>query len=468
MRPQILLVLITFLPALVFATHNRGGEIVVRTTDCADPSQRLTACATIVTYTEIAQTEVDRDSLLLEWGDGTSEMIARTRVTALTPGIQRNEYTLCHRYAAFGRYLLTFQDVNRVRGLRNIPGSVNIPFSVFTSFSLVDPALGSCNSTPRFTQHPIDPACIGSVWTHNPGAYDVDGDSLAFEFGRPTVGGRAEIPNYALPNQIGGATGDLTIDPRSGQITWDAPSAAGEYNLTILAISFRNGLPLDTLLRDLQIFVADCTNAPPTIGVDREEISVVAGEVVEFEVLADNPTSEDQSVSLTAGGRPFELTDNAATFLPAGGNLRADSTQKVFRWATTSADVSSQEYFVVLRAEDDGPPAPTGLATLRTVSIRVVASPPTAVAEVDPTASGGMPVSVYPNPTTDRLKVTLPAGAGDCDLTLYSPAGRRLRGVSGVRDRHTFSLAGLPVGAYFLVVSRGGRSLGRRRVMVQR
>ncbi len=379
MRLRILLALFALLPAVMTATHNRAGEIVVRAAgDCSNPADQLRACATIITYTETAQTEVDRDSLLLNWGDGTSEMVGRVSITPVAPGIQRNEYTLCHRYPAFGRYVLSFQDVNRVRNVRNIPGSVNIPFSVFTSFSLVNPILNGCNSSPELTQDPIDNACIGSVWTHNPGAFDVDGDSLAFEFTVPTFAPRQEIANYVLPNMVSGSSGSLEIDPQTGQITWDTPTLPGEYNLAFLIKSFRNGIPLDTLVRDMQIFVDDCSNEPPVIEIEREQICVVAGELVEFDVVATAPLTEaDQLITLTASGRPFDLADNPATFTPVATAPEPDPVRKTFRWQTSCADISNQEYFVVLRAVDTGDPRPAGLATLRTVSIKVVAPPPT-------------------------------------------------------------------------------------------
>lgn len=371
------LLLLLFLPVLAFATHNRAGEIIVRTESCDGGTGQLTACATIITYTETAQTEVDRDSLLLDWGDRTQEMISRTRIIQISPSIQRNEYAACHLYPGPGRYVLSFQDVNRVRGVRNIPGSVNIPFSVTTSFFLLNPIRSGCNSSPVLTQEPIDNACVGSRWTHNPGAFDVDGDSLAFEFTTAAFAPGSPIPNYVLPNQAPGSSGDLSIDPRTGQITWDAPSVPGEYNLAFMVKSFRNGVPLDTLVRDMQVFVDDCANDPPVIDVAREEICVVAGEVVEFEVVAGAPiTDTEQRVSLTASGRPFDLQGNPATFTPAGAGFGDDPLRKVFRWQTSCNDISDQEYFVVLRAVDDGPPRPTGLAALRTVSIKVVGPPP--------------------------------------------------------------------------------------------
>ncbi|WP_420460791.1 gliding motility-associated C-terminal domain-containing protein [Neolewinella sp.] len=379
MRLRFLLSFLALFPLVLSATHNRAGEIIVRAAGCDNASDQLTVCATIITYTETAQTDVDRDSLELFWGDGSSEFIGRTQITPTsTAGIQRNEYTFCHRYSSAGRYVLSFQDVNRVRGVRNIPGSVNIPFSVTTSFSLVNPILNGCNSSPELSQSPIDNACIGSVWTHNPGAFDIDGDSLAFEFTQASFAPGNPIPNYVLPNQVPGSSGDLTIDPRTGQITWDSPSLPGEYNLAFLVKSFRNGQPLDTLVRDMQVFVDDCSNEPPVIELAREEICVVAGELVEFDVIATAPLGDtEQQVSLTATGRPFDLENNPATFLPNETGFQADPVRRTFRWQTSCSDVRDQEYFLVFRALDNGPPRPSGLATLRSVSIKVVAPPPT-------------------------------------------------------------------------------------------
>jgi gliding motility-associated-like protein len=378
MRHRLLALLLLLLPLWAAATHNRAGEIIVRAAGDCGPDDQLRVCATIITYTETEQTEVDRDSLDLNWGDGIIERIGRTAIDpTVAPGIQRNEYTFCHRYPAAGRYVLSFSDVNRVRGIRNIPNSVNISFSVSTSYLLIDPLFGGCNTSPQLTQAPIDVACTGSVWTHNPGAFDVDGDSLAFEFTTPSASRGVLVPNYRLPNVATSGTGRLEIDPRTGQITWDSPITPGEYTLAFRVMSFRNGIPFDTLVRDMQILVVECANDPPEIIVEREEICVVAGEVVEFDVTATAPlTDTDQQVTLEANGRPFGDVTNPATFLPTVLTPQDDPFVRTFRWQTTCNDISNQEYFIVLRAVDNGLPQPNGLATLKTISIKVVAPPP--------------------------------------------------------------------------------------------
>jgi len=376
MRYFYLLLFCLAAPGFLLATHNRAGEIVVLADgDCADINSQLRACATIITYTETAQTEVDREELVINWGDGTLDTIQRLDELNLGNGIKRNRYRMCHRFPGFGRYFISFRDMNRVANVLNIDngGSVMIPFSVYTVYNLTNPLLNGCNSSPQLSQNPIENACIGSVWTHNPGAFDVDGDSLAFEFTTPQRAPNVPIANYQLPNL---GVGSILINPTTGQITWDSPARPGEYNLAFLVKSFRNGLPLDTLVRDMQIFVADCANEPPVIELPDEEICVVAGEAIEFDVVGTAPLEEtDQMVKLTATGRPFDL-DGGATFLPDEETWRADPVTKTFRWETDCSHVSNQPYFVVFRAEDDFFSPQSGLSTVRVVSIRIVAPPP--------------------------------------------------------------------------------------------
>ena len=394
MRSLLLFVLLSCLPTFLQATHNRAGEIIVRLADECGGNDGLRICATIITYTETFQTDVDRDSLLLDWGGGSNpqEFIQRTDRRIVAPGIQRNEYTACHSYNGYGTYTLFFVDQNRVAQVLNIDNgqSVNIPFSVSTTYQLTNPFVFGCNNSPELTQIPIENACIGSVWTHNPGAFDVDGDSLAFEFTVPQRGLNEPVRNYLLPNISVGNTGTLDINPQTGQITWDSPGRAGEYNLAFMIKSFRNGVALDTVVRDMQIFVEECNNLPPELDIPVEEICVVAGELIEFDVVATAPLEDnEQQVLLEAVGRPFDLLENPATFTPEEVEYRDDPLTKTFRWRPDCSQVSNQPYFVVFRAEDDFfnrfsvGNRTGGLATLRSVSIRVVAPPPEDVQAVE-------------------------------------------------------------------------------------
>ncbi len=366
------------LPLFLLATHNRAGEIVVE--QVGECGNSLTVRAVIITYTETIQTDVDRDSLDICWDDGTCSKVARSAEILLEDGIKRNEYEAFHTYSGYGTYFISMTDPNRVAGILNVnfPNSVQIRFHIFTIFTLANPATGGCNRSPRLETPPLDRACAGEVWTHNPGAYDPDGDSLVFEFTVPLQDVRTPVPNFRYPDQVSpGPANTLTIDRQTGQITWNAPVQTGEYNLAFLIISFRNGFAIDTMIRDMQIFVDDCENDPPTVEPEVEEICVIAGEVVEFNVTATAPlTDENQLVQLTATGGPLVVPTSPATFTPVGDQFLPDPLVKSFRWQTTCEHISDQPYFVVFRAQDNFFGDTSGLATLKAVSIKVVGPPP--------------------------------------------------------------------------------------------
>lgn len=377
MNRFLLLLLLFLTPLFLFATHNRAGEIIVTYQgNCADGG--TTVCATIITYTERGSM-ADRDSLPINWGDNNVEIVGRTRITIVDGAIQRNEYQLCHNYTGPGTYFISTEDPNRIADILNVnyPNSIQVPFSIYTVYTLTNPAIFGCNSSPVLQQPPLDRACVGEKWTHNPGAFDPDGDSLSFQFAVPLVSQGVPVPNYRPVNEVEGL-GTLTIDSKTGQIEWDAPNLAGQYNLAFLVISYRNGFPLDTMIRDMQILVEDCINNPPEIMKDVEEICVVAGELIEFEVVATAPLSDqDQFVSLRAAGGPFIVPTSPAEFLPTNlTGFEQDPVSRTFRWQTTCDHISEQPYFVVFRAEDNFFADTAGLTTIQTVSIKVVAPPP--------------------------------------------------------------------------------------------
>ena len=60
----------------------------------------------------------------------------------------------------------------------------------------------------------------------------------------------------------------------------------GEYNIAIKINEWRNGVLLNSIIRDMQILVLSCENHPPTIRAE-EEICVVAGEEINLPILVE-------------------------------------------------------------------------------------------------------------------------------------------------------------------------------------
>lgn len=375
------------------ATHNRAGEITIEQVGNCVTS--LTVRCTVVTYTKASSFMVDRDSLTVFWGDekagARGQQVFRINGNIGTNGIgkgellendtRKNIYVAIHTYPSRGTYVISMNDPNRNGGIINLnfPNSEQIKFHIQTTYTFPNPQVDGCNNTPILLQPPIDIGCVGKPFIHNPNAYDADGDSLAYKLIVPLSDRGIPVPNYLFPNMISpGPRNNLTINERTGEIVWDAPQRAGEYNLAMIIIEYRDGNPLDTIIRDMQILIQSCDNLPPKIEVPFDEICVIAGQVIEFNVTATAPIEETrQKVKLGALGGPFAVKLSPATFTPNINSYQNDPFTKTFRWATRCEHISDQFYSVVFRAVDDFYPRDsTGLSVLRTVRIRVVGPPP--------------------------------------------------------------------------------------------
>lgn len=385
------LVSITFfiqLSILVFATHNRAGEIVIQ--QIGGCTSNTVKC-TVNTWTKTSSVAADRDSVTICWGDGTCDVVPRSNGNGepLPNDVKYNMYMFEHTYDGPGSYTVSMTDPNRNGGILNVnhPGSENVQFHLQTTFTLFSGQSQGCNSTPFLLNAPIDYACIGEPFVHNPGAYDEDGDSLSYELIVPMQDVNTPVPNYIWPPNVNGNEGsDFTINPITGTMRWFVPQAEGEYNVAMIIISWRNGVPIDTTVRDMQILVEDCdgNRAPEIIAPD--EICVIAGETVQFQVIASDPDFGDK-IKLSAQGAPFILDISPASDIeiwrPNGNPSAVHEPQpvsKVFRWNTACEHISDLHYNVVFKAEDDyflqNISGSTGLATSHTVRIKVVGPPP--------------------------------------------------------------------------------------------
>ncbi len=224
-----LFILAAFCSANLYATHNRAGEITyVQLSD-------LTYEITITTFT-YTLSFADRPSLDVEWGDNTTSTAPRISKLTLPNYYQRNIYKINHTFPGPGIYKIVVQDPNRNAGVKNIPNSVNVVFSISTILT-VNPAMGRDN-TPVLLNPPYDKAALGYVFIHNPAAFDPDGDSLSYQLTTCTRDDGKPIENYTLPP----ATHFIRVDSISGDLIWDTPADTGIYNVAMEIQEWRNGI----------------------------------------------------------------------------------------------------------------------------------------------------------------------------------------------------------------------------------
>jgi gliding motility-associated-like protein len=358
----------------LWATHNRAGEIHI------EQIGPLTIRATIITWTKASSVNADRDTLTICWGDSSCEPVGRIngngQGVVLPNDIKYNLYVAEHTYAGPSTYVIAMTDPNRIAGIVNVnpPSSDNVPFHIQTTYSFQDPQFGGNNTTPFLLQPPIDNACVGKPFKHNPNAFDPDeGDSLSYRLIVPLQALRTPVPNYSYPNQIGAGAGNiLQINEKTGDILWLSPQVPGEYNLAFIIVTWREGAPIDTTIRDMQIFVDVCDNNPPVVQAP-EEICVVAGETIGFEVSGNDPDGD--RILLTALGGPFVTPFSPAEFT-APNTHQAPPVSGIFRWNTACEHISKQPYSVVFKAVDSVGFSVPLLADLKTLSVKVVGPPP--------------------------------------------------------------------------------------------
>ncbi len=359
MKKQIsvfLMLLTGFMPIL--ATHNRAGEITLSRID------ELSYEITITTFT-YTLSPADRSYLDVNWGDNTLSRANRIVEIHLPHNYKKNVYKTTHTFPGPGVYQIVVQDPNRNEGVKNIPNSVNVIFSIKTTI-LINPALGE-NSTPVLLNPPIDRAGLHQVFIHNPAAFDPDGDSISYKLTVCTEADGKPIEDYSLPAY----SDTLYVNPLTGDLIWDVPVDTGDYNIAIDVEEWRSGVKIGNIVRDMQITVYNTDNSAP-VQNEMESFCVQAGKEVLLEVEATDVDGD--LILLSATGGPFVMAEHPASYTMDSLASTSGYSKAVFRWQTDCSHVRFQDYAIVFKAEDRHPETP--LVDIKNMSIKVLGPPP--------------------------------------------------------------------------------------------
>ena len=359
------------------ATHNRAGEITYKWLF------GYTYQIKVTTYTNIGGTNLaDRCEDTVYFGDGTRAVVLRSNGVCNgscspacegqpLPGgtIKLNEYVTTHTYPGPGNYKISMEDPNRNAGVINIPNSVNQVFYI-ESF-LVIPVFGTGkNDSPILTFPPIDNGCVGKCFLHNPGAVDLDGDSISYELTTCRGSFGVTCTGYTYPATGGGT---YNVDAITGTLTWCTPQMQGEYNLAMIVKEWRkdadgNYFLVGYILRDLQVDVGSCNNNQPHI-VPVSDTCVIAGSVITKTITATDPDSD--ILTLEANGGPFVVSSPIATFSSPSGLTPVSG---IFNWNTSCVHIRKAPYQVTMKVKDNDPTV--SLVDFKTFNITVVPPPP--------------------------------------------------------------------------------------------
>ena len=392
---------LAFLMALaieVRATHIRAGEIIAVRISQNSLRYRFT----LTLYSDTGSTVMVGEGGIFNFGDGRTieggRHVMRGEATFFNEEVLGNEtrktvFQFEHTFNANNVFVITYTEQNRNNNILNINGGASdqTPFHISTVIR-IDPGLLT-NGTPQLTVPPIDRACVGVRFKHNPGAFDPDGDSLAYKLVTPQEGRGQDVSTYLKLNdpaistarEDGGTPALFEVDPVTGDFVWDAPKKAGEYNAALIVEEWRFSKLtkkwelLGFVTRDMQILVEDCKNKRPELEIP-PDTCVEAGTKLEALVVGRDP--DDDFVLVEAFGGVFEVGSNPAKLQQLGSRgPKPDFDQQPvtsrFEWQTDLSHVRTRPYEVRFKISDKPADAQApALVDFQTWNITVVAPAP--------------------------------------------------------------------------------------------
>ena len=208
-----------------------------------------------------------------------------------------------------------------------------------------------CNNSPTFTNKPVPFVCMGQQFCFNHGAFDADGDSLAYtlinpigNFGMPVQ----YYPGYSPLQPLNSVpamtfdyqTGDFCITPQSLEVTV----------MAVVVSEYRNGILIGNVERDIQITVINCNNILPDLtginGTNNFTATICADVPYCFNVFS-NDVDPGQTVTVT--------WDQG---IPAGSlnTVGAPHPNGTFCWTPTQADAGGTPHCFTATVTDNACP----------------------------------------------------------------------------------------------------------------
>ncbi|MCL6260745.1 gliding motility-associated C-terminal domain-containing protein [Aquiflexum sp. TKW24L] len=363
-----------------YATHIRAGEITAERVSV----QTLTYKITVVGYTDTRSSVIFGPGFI-NFGDGR-EVSLNTEsdfvlVESLGNQIEKNTFVIEHTFQGPGKYTIWFREFNRNDKTLNMDNSVETPFYVETLIT-IDPFIG-VNNSPVLTIPPVDNGVVNKRFIHNPGAYDPDGDSLSYSLDIPKQAFQRPVNNYRSPatsefsfnREDGSPNPFLTVDPFTGDLVWDAPGLAGQYNVAFRIIEWRRIAGewqiIGYVVRDMQIIIENSNNNRPVL-ILPDDLCVVAGTKIEEIIQGSDPDGDP--IKIEVFGDPIEILSSPATYSPLSVFQPTPGVIN-FEWQTICSHVREREYQVRIRITDQ-PRSGPALIDIKTWNIKVIGPPP--------------------------------------------------------------------------------------------
>ncbi|MCH2224509.1 MAG: gliding motility-associated C-terminal domain-containing protein [Crocinitomicaceae bacterium] len=297
-------------------------------------------------------------------------------------------------------WVFTYQNSFRTNDLINISNPSTQGMTLTSKMYASSSNTGCVDNSPQFLQDPYFVSCAGDPYEYNMNAVDPDLDSLAISFSTPLNNFSGAYNPPTSPASVSFESGfsfnsptpdasfnpgnvAATVDPSSGNLTF-LSNNIGSYAVKIVAKSYRNGILISEVDREMQMTVKICgglNNQPTILGPfgGLFETTINAGDLVNFnlsstdiELLQDGTP---QSNLLSASGLQFGTNYTSTTGCANAPCATLDATPIIigtqgvnttFNWQTTCDHLVNPLGFVadeipyhfVFKVQDDYCPVP--------------------------------------------------------------------------------------------------------------
>jgi len=378
--------------AKVFGTHLRGGQITVNTIDCGARIYEITL--TIYTNT-ISPLQAGGGTL--NFGDGNSVIVPSLPNTVIdaTNAVGQAVFKVNHTYLVVGGFTVSYGENNRNSGIVNLQNSGATPLYI-ESYFLVDPFV-PCIPPIAFSIPPIDRACSGLLFTHNPGvaaspnADAFSSDSISYQITVPLMAKNTPVAGYQNPNAVSFYAGNYQTSNEEGTgtptyqigadgtLVWDAPGFAGEYALAIKVFQWIkvNGVWVNTdwVERDMQVIVEDCNATRPYL-VLPPDVCIQPGSILNQTIRGYDADASPITIQVTTVDKFYSSTPAFINESISQSTAAPNDTANIkVNWNISCDLVKTPSYKFIFKISTYSK-SRIRISTFQTWNVTVVGSPP--------------------------------------------------------------------------------------------
>lgn len=210
-----------------------------------------------------------------------------------------------------------------------------------------------CNSSPTFSNPPVDYICADDTFCFLQGTTDIDGDSLVYSLVEPLGFSGDPVTYDSIFNGQNPfpSTPDVFVDPATGNICMN-PDTEFVAVLAVQIDEYRNGVWVGNTVRDMRFNIRNCSNSNPSL-------SGMNGTNTFFDTTcADTPICFDIFSSDPDSGQTLSMTWNEGIALGNSGfTVNPDTFPSAsFCWTPEEADTSMVPYCFDVTVRDDNCP----------------------------------------------------------------------------------------------------------------